>query len=187
QEGEIGQLAHAIQGAFGDHRNSARTNGAAVRSLSAPQLAELPAEENDGEVVDHVEPEVATPASPRTRAPRKMRSPKLDLELHPEVEPSLKAYAEARNVTASASVLMKFLAIAAWLHEERAEMKINANRAFTCFRFMEWPFDINFYQPLADLRSKRDFLDLKSEDRANGDYTITHLGLARAAKMKTTS
>jgi hypothetical protein len=130
---------------------------------------------------------VTVPAPARPKAQKKVRTPKLDADLHPGADPSFKAYAEARNATAATSVLTKFLIVASWLHEERSEMKITADRAYTCFRFIGWPFNIDFDQPLRDLKAKNKFLGLKPEDKGKGEFFITHLGLDRATKMRVAS
>jgi hypothetical protein len=187
QEGEIGQLAHAIQGAFGLHRAPAvRPNGSsALRSLPTPErtseLGDIAVELEDDEPADAA----PTPTRAKQKAPRKIRSPALDPDLHPQEEPSFKTYAEARHVIASTSVLKKFLTVAAWLHEERDGLKITADRAFTCFRFIGWPFNFDFDQPLRNLsRPKVQKLEMKPEDKGKGEFTVTHLGLDQAAKMK---
>jgi hypothetical protein len=184
QEGEIGQLVQAIQGAFGGQRSAMKFNGSAARSLPAPDSTDIPGEADGVDVVDGIETSVIAPAPTKAKAQKKIRTPNLDPDLHPETEPLLKAYADARNVTATTSVLTKFLIVASWLDEERSGMKITADRAYTCFRFIGWPFNIDFDQPLRDLRSKSKFLELKPEDKGKGEFSITHLGLDRATKMK---
>ena len=188
QEGEIGQLAQAIQGAFGGQRaTSVRLNGLVARSLPSPASAEIPAELDSTEAVEDGGVEVTVPAPARQKAQKKIRTPKLDADLHPGVDPSLQAYAEARHVTAATSVLKKFLIVASWLHEDRSGMKVTADRAYTCFRFIGWPFNIDFDQPLRDLRAKNKFLELKQEDKGKGEFSITHLGLDKATKMRVAS
>jgi hypothetical protein len=188
QEGEIGQLVQAIHGAFGVQRSAvARLNGPAVNPSPSADPIELPAEPDGVEATGDAGIAPVPAARGRSKAPKKVRTPSLDLELHPEVEPSFRAYADARNVTAQTSVLTKFLIVAAWLDEERSGTKITADRAFTCFRFMNWPFNIDFYQPLRDLRAKSQFLELKAEDKGKGEFTITHLGLNKATEMRVAS
>jgi hypothetical protein len=188
QEGEIGQLAQAIQGAFGGQRATAvRLSGSVARSLPSPDSAEIPAELDGAEIVEDGGVAVTVPAPARPKAQKKIRTPNLDADLHPEMDPSFKAYAEARNVTAATAVLTKFLIVASWLHEERSKMKITADRAYTCFRFIGWPFNIDFDQPLRDLRAKNKFLELKPEDKGKGEFSITHLGLNKATKMRVAS
>jgi hypothetical protein len=188
QEGEISQLAQAIQGAFGGQRATAvRLSESVARALPSPDSAEIPAELDGAEIVEDSGVAVTAPAPARPKAQKKIRTPNLDADLHPEVDPSFKAYAEARNVTAATAVLTKFLIVAAWLHEERSGMKITADRAYTCFRFIGWPFSIDFDQPLRDLRAKKKFLELKPEDKGKGEFSITHLGLDKATKMRVAS
>ena len=188
QEGEIGQLAQAIQGAFGGQRVAAvRLNGSAARSLPSPDAGQVPTELENAETVDDaeagdVEQPPARPKEPK--AQRKLRTPQLDADLHPEADPSFKAYADARNILSATGVRTKFLVVASWLHEERAGMKIAADRAYTCFRFINWPFNIDFDQPLRDMRAKSKFLEMKPEDKGKGEFSITHLGLDKATKMK---
>jgi hypothetical protein len=183
QEGEIGQLAQAIQGAFGGQRANAERFNGLTRSLPSPETAEVP-DELDGEGIADAEMPLTLPTAPRPRGQRKVRTPAIDDDLDPAMEPSFKAYADARNVTAATSVLMRFLIVAAWLHEERSGTKITASRAYTCFRFIEWPTNTDFDQPLRDLQRKRQFLELKPEDKGKGEFTITRLGLNEATKMK---
>jgi hypothetical protein len=188
QEGEIGQLAQAIQGAFGGQRATAvRFNGSAARSLPSPDSGEIPAELDGSEVAEDAGVAVTAPAPVRPKVQKKIRTPNLAADLHPGEDPSFKAYAEARNVTGATSVLKKFLIAASWLHEERSGMKITADRAYTCFRFIGWPFNIDFDQPLRDLRTKNKFLELKPEDKGRGEFSITHLGLDQATKMRVAS
>jgi hypothetical protein len=164
QEGEISQLAQAIQGAFGGQRPTPlRFNGPGVRSLPGPDSDDIPAELDGAEVLEDG-PVVTAPAPTKPKAQKKIRAPNLDTDLHPGGDPSFKAYAEARNVTSTSPVLTKFLIVASWLHDQRSGMKITAARAYTCFRFIEWPYNIDFDQPLRDLRAKNKFLELKPED-----------------------
>ena len=187
QEGEIGQLAQAIQGAFGGQRLTAvKLNGSTATLLPSPDSGEVPVELADAEVVEDGAA-VLAPAPARPKAQKKIRTPNLDADLHPEADPSFKAYAEARNVTGSTNVLTKFLTVASWLHEERSGTKITVDRAYTCFRFIGWPFNIDFDQPLRDLRAKNKFLELKPEDKGTGEFSVTHLGLDRATKMRVAS
>jgi hypothetical protein len=131
---------------------------------------------------------MTAPTPTRPKVPKKLRTPNLDNDLHPGEDPSLKAYADARNIAAASPVSRKFLVVAAWLHEQRSGMKITADRAFTCFRFVDWPFNIDFDQPLRDLsRSNSQCLELKSEDKGKGEFTITHLGLDKVNKMRVAS
>jgi hypothetical protein len=107
QEGEIGQLAQAIQGAFGGRRViDARLNGPVSRSLPGPDSGEAPTE-LDGvpvaEVVEHAGPADTEPPPARPKVQKKIRTPNLDADLDPGEDPSLKAYADARNVTGSTS------------------------------------------------------------------------------------
>jgi hypothetical protein len=189
QEGEIGQLVQAIQGAFSGQRAApVRPNGPAVGSLPSPEILEIPAELDGAEVAEDAGVAATSPAPARPKSQKKLRTPNLDPNLHPGADPSLKAYAEARNVTATTSVLTKFLTVASWLHEERDGMKMTADRAYTCFRFISWPFNIDFYQPLRDLRAKNyRFLEMKPEDKGKGEFSMTHLGLDKATKMKSAS
>ena len=183
QEGEISQLAQAIQGAFGGQRvTTVRLNGPPARSLPSPELEDISPELHDDEVLDDTEELVLTPVSPKVRVQKKIRTPDLDKELHPEMDPPLKAYADARNVTAGSPVMTKFLVVASWLHEERSEMPITADRAFTCFRFVKWSFGIDFDQPLRDLKRKK-FL----EQKGKGEFLVTHLGLDHATKLAAAS
>jgi hypothetical protein len=62
-------------------------------------------------------------------------------------------------------------------------MSITADRAYTCFRFVGWPCNIDFYQPLRDLRAKNKFLDLKGK----GEFSVNLLGLDKASKMRVAS
>src|SRR6266568_3300270 len=107
-----------------------------------------PTELDGADVIEDAGAAATTPAPARPRTQKRIRTPDLDADLHPAETPSFKAYAEARNVTVMSPVLRKFLIVAAWLHEERSGMKITADRAYTCFRFIEWPFNIDFDQPL---------------------------------------
>jgi hypothetical protein len=66
-------------------------------------------------------------------------------------------------------------------------MNATADRAFTCFRFVGWPVNTDFYQPLQDMARKSKFLELKPENRGKGEYSLTHLGLDKATKMKVAS
>jgi hypothetical protein len=190
QEGEISQLAQAIQGAFsGQPRvTTVSVNGSSARSLPNPDSGVIPAELDGGEIVEDAGATMTEPAPARLKAPKKLRTPNLDGELHPGEDPSFKAYADARNLTNASPVLRKFLVVAAWLHEQRSGMKITADRAFTCFRFVGWPSNIDFDQPLRDLsRSNSQCLELKPEDKGKGEFTITHLGLDKATKMRVAS
>src|SRR5271168_4668679 len=87
QEGEISQLAQAIQGAFGAQRvTSVRVNGSATRSLPSSDLGEISGSLDAAEdelVVDDAGTEVValTPAKPR--AQKKLRTPNLDNEVNP--------------------------------------------------------------------------------------------------------
>jgi hypothetical protein len=164
-----------------------RPNGSAARLLPSPDSGEIPAELDGAEVIEDARASVIAPAPARPKGQKKIRTPNLDADLHPEEDPSFKVYADARNVTGATSVLMKFLIVASWLHEERSGMNITAGRAYTCFRFIGWSYNIDFDQPLRDLRSKNKFLDLKPEHRGKGEFTITHLGLDRATKMRVAS
>ena len=188
QEGGIGQLAQAIQGAFGGQRVTAvRLKGPATKSLLNPDSVEPSAELDGADVVEDVGVVDAEPPLPKPkaqRAPKKIRTPSLDTDLNPGADPSFKACADASNVTSATSVLTKFLIVAAWLHEERGRMNITADRAYTCFRFAKWPFNVDFEQPLGDLKSKSNYLELKPESKGKGEFSITHLGLDKATKMK---
>jgi hypothetical protein len=163
-----------------------RLNGSAARSLPSPGSEETPAELDGDEFVEDAEEAVTTPAPSRPKAQKKIRTPSLDNDLHPGTDSSFQAYAEARNVTSATAVLMKFLIVASWLHEERSETYITADRAFTCFRFVKWPFNIDFDQPLRDLKRKN-FIEQKPDHKGKGEFTVTHLGLDRATKMKVAS
>lgn len=81
----------------------------------------------------------------------------------------------------------KFLVVASWLDEERSGMPITADRAYTCFRFIGWPYSIDFDQPLRDLKAKNKFLEQKPEHKGKGEFSVTHLGLDRATKMRVAS
>jgi hypothetical protein len=189
QEGEISQLAQAIQGAFGGQRTGiVSVNGSSARSLPSPDSGMIAAELDTGEIVEDAGETMTERAPAKPKAPKKPRTPNLDGDLHPGEDPSLEAYATARGVTGASPVLRKFLVVAAWLHEQRHETKINADRAYTCFRFIGWPSNIDFDQPLRDLsRSNSQCLELKPEDKGKGEFTITHLGLAKANKMRVAS
>jgi hypothetical protein len=91
-----------------------------VRLLPSPDSGEIPGEPDGAELVEDG-PVVTPPAPTRPKAQKKIRTPNLDNELHPGEHPSFKAYAEPRNVTGASPVLTKFLIVASWLHEERAE------------------------------------------------------------------
>ena len=146
QEGEISQLAQAIQGAFGGQRvTTVRVNGTPARSLLNLESGDISAEPQDNKLPDDAM-ELAPTTEPPTSKPRvqkKVRTPNLDKELRPDMDPPLKAYTDARNVTASSPVITKFLVVASWLHEERSETPITADRAFTCFRFIKWSYGID--------------------------------------------
>src|SRR5262249_765285 len=120
QEGEISQLAQAIQGAFsGLPRGSAvRPNGSAARSLPSPDSSEISAELDGGEIVEDVGVTITATVPPsvpaRSKAHKKLRTPNLDGDLHPEADPSFKSYAEARSVTGATKVLTKFLIVGSW-------------------------------------------------------------------------
>jgi hypothetical protein len=188
QDGEIAQLAQAIQGAFGVQRAAvARLNGPALNPLPSPDTIDLSVQPDGAEAAMDAEAGTAPVPPVKPKAPKKIRTPKLISDLHPGENPSFKPYAETRGVTAQASVLKKFLIVAAWLHEERSGMKITADRAYTCFRFIGWPFNIDFYQPLRDLRAKSKYLELKPEDKGKGEFSITHLGLNKATEMRLAS
>lgn len=188
QDGEIGQLAQAIQGAFGGPRVTAiKVNGSAAKALPNPDSGDLVAEQDGAEAVEDGDPIEIVAAPPKQAASRKLRTPNLDNELHPEASPSFKVYAEARSVTSASTVQAKFLVVAAWLHEERSGMNVTGDRAYTCFRFIGWPFNIDFDQPLRNMKAKQKYLELKAENKGKGEYSITHLGLDRATKMKTAS
>jgi hypothetical protein len=189
QEGEISQLAQAIQGAFGGQRAAAsRLNGTGLRSLPSPGSDTIAAELETGEIVEDAGAMMTEPAPAKPKTLKKLRTPNLDGDLHPGEAPSLEAYAMARGVTGTSPVLRKFLVVAAWLHEQRSETKITADRAYTCFRFIGWPSNIDFDQPLRDLsRSSSQCLKLKPEDKGKGEFTITHLGLAKVNKRQAAS
>src|SRR6185437_7467949 len=156
QEGEISQIVQAIQGAFGGQRVAAvRLNGPTVRSLPSSEPDEITAELDDRDVAEDADETVIGPASPKPKLQKKVRTPNLDNDLNPGADPSFKAYADARSVTTGSPVLTKFLVVASWLHEERAEKPVTADRAYTCFRFVKWPFGIDFDQPLRDLKRKK--------------------------------
>jgi hypothetical protein len=183
QEGEIGQLVQAIQGAFGGQRvASVRLNGSPLRAISKPDSDDLPVELDGAELVDDTDEAVVTSAPARPKVQKKSRTPNLDNELHPGTDPSFKAYADARNITSTTAVMTKFLIVASWLHDERPGTPITADRAFTCFRFIKWPFAIDFDQPLRDLKRKK-FLEQKPEHKGKGEFSVTHLGLDCATKM----
>jgi hypothetical protein len=185
QDGELSQLAQAIQGAFGTQRVTAmRLTGPISKSLPNSDSTEDVEDGVGADVIQDTEATAPTLSTQRARSPKKIRTPNLDSELHPGAEPSLKAYADARSVTNTTSALTKFLVVAAWLSEERSGLKISADRAYTCFRFMGWPFNIDFEQPLRDLKAKSRYLELKPEDKGKGEFSITHLGLDKATKMK---
>jgi len=184
QEGEITQVAQMIQHALGGRGTVQRLNGPAARVLPAP-VDDAPHEvDGAAEVIDAAEIDEASPAPAKPRRQRKIRNPNLDHSLHPDVEPTFKAYADARNISSGTNRLTKFLVVAAWLHEERNQTPITGDRAFTCFRFIKWPYGIDFDQPLRDLKLKRNFLDQSPEQKGKGEYSITHLGLDHVNKMK---
>jgi hypothetical protein len=189
QEGEISQLAQAIQGAFsGQPRVTAmRLNGSTARSLPGPDSDAIPAGLDGAEIIEDAGAVPTAPAPARPKAQKKLRTPKLDTDLHPEEDPSFKAYAETRNITGATKVLQKFLVVASWLDEERSGMPITADRAYTCFRFIGWPYNIDFDQPLRDLKAKNKFLEQKPEHKGKGEFSVTHLGLDRATKMRVAS
>jgi hypothetical protein len=191
QEGEISQLAQAIQGAFGGQPRATAVslNGSAARSLLSPETGVAPAVELDGgEIIEDGGASMTAPTPTRPKVPKKLRTPNLDNDLHPGEDLSLKAYADARNIAPASPVLRKFLVVAAWLHEQRSGMKITADRAFTCFRFVGWSSNIDFDQPLRDLsRSNSQCLELKPEDKGKGEFTITHFGLDKVNKMRVAS
>jgi hypothetical protein len=161
-------------------------NGPAVRSLPSRDPIEIPAEPDGAEVIEDAGL-APSPVPARPRAQKKIRTPNLDGDLHPGTDPSFRAYATARNVTATTSVLKKFLIVASWLDEERSRMPITANRAYTCFRFIGWPSGIDFDQPLRDLKTKSKFLEQKPEHKGKGEFSITHLGLNKATEMRVVS
>ena len=127
---------------------------------------------------DELEEAVIASTPQRPKSPKKMRTPELVNDLHPGTNPPFKTYADARGVSAGTSVISKFLVVASWLFEERSETPVTADRVFTCFRFVRWPFNIDFDQPLRDLKRKN-FL----EQKGKATFSITHLGLDQTTKM----
>jgi hypothetical protein len=186
KRGRSVKLAQAIQGAFNGQRAPAvRLNGSTAKSLPSPDPGEIPAELDGAEVFEDAGAAVTAPTPARPKAQKKIRTPNLDADLNPEADPSFRAYADARNVTAATSVLKKFLIVASWLHEERSGMPITADRA--CFRFIGWPCNIDFDQPLRDLKAKNKFVEQKPEHKGKGEFSLTHLGLDKATRMRVAS
>src|SRR5437763_13666248 len=95
QEGEISHLAQAIQGAFGGQSRATTVslNGSAARSLPSPDTGVVPAVElGGGQIIEDGGASMTAPTSPRPKAPKKLRTPNLDSDLHAGGDPSLTAY-----------------------------------------------------------------------------------------------
>lgn len=180
-DGDLSPITEALQNAL---RAPAGTPGA-TRTINPalPRATATPATPSEEEGADAENHDLADDSSDagtatrtaRSRGPRKPRTPELDTGLRPGDEPSLEEFAKPKNPQ---SDLMKFLVVAAWLQEQRNGLATTANRVYTCYRFMKWPYDIDFAQPLRDLK-RRDLL----ESKTRGEYSITHLGLNEVEQM----
>lgn len=178
--GDLGQVTQAIQNAL--RPQQAVGIKKYISTTTSPQDAGEPAE---AELVDPgpdmdtepVEDALRTAdQSPRARAPRKIRTPKV-LEIDLVTEPSLESYAKK---VAPTSDRKRFLTIAAWFHLHRGGIPVTADHVYTCYRHLKWPSNIkDFSQPLRDL--KRDqYLELKGK----GEFSINHLGLSEIETNK---
>jgi hypothetical protein len=184
QEGEITQIAQMIQNTLGGRATVQRLNGPSARSLPSPVNGEAHELDGSAEIIEDAEVEEAAPTPAKARAERSIRTPNLDSAVKPDDDPSFADYIRGMDVKSYAK---KILAAAAWLQEQRNGMAITGDRAFTCFRFVEWPTkDVDFDQPLRNYKSMKLF-EQGGDQKGTGEYSINDLGLKKAAKMRTGS
>lgn len=153
----------------------------------APQLRRMPAApqlngggEPDQEEMDFEEAEdeidVVPQKKPRASSPRKApKAPDIvDIDMDSDV--SLADFAKGKD---SSSQHKKYMIAAAWLKEHRATDGVTPGHIYTCFRSMDWPYNIpDFGQPLRDLKSKKYFV---KNDKS--EYEINHIGLGFVKKL----
>jgi hypothetical protein len=186
QEGEITQVTQMIQNALGGRPAVQRLNGpAAPRSLPALVNDVAHTElDSTAEVVDEVEVEDVAAVPAKVKAPRKTRPPNLDNAVKPGEEPTFAAYTSSMNLKSNAK---RILAVAGWLYEQRDAMSITGDRAYTCFRFVDWKTaEVDFDQPLRQFKSDK-LLEQSTEQKGSGEYSINDLGLKKVAELRSSS
>lgn len=119
--------------------------------------------------VEEEEPIDVTPAAPKSRKKRVAPKPNM-ITIDTESEPKLSTLVDGK------SNHMRYLTIAAWLHDHRDTPVITQDHIYSCYRLLGWPTDIpDFAQPLRELKHKQYF---GSPER--GKYAINQLGLQKA-------
>lgn len=173
-EGDVAAVTQATKNAL---RAPAATT--IVKRLAAPAAhlngATDASEQPDvGEeaVIEETAPVEALSEPSKQKAPRKPAPKPNVIEIDVASEPALSSLGDP------GSNHRRYLAIAAWLHDQRKIEVINADHIYTCYRHLGWPIDIpDFAQPLRELKHKQLFT---SPER--GKYAINQLGLAKAGE-----
>ena len=139
-------------------------NGAAEH-VEEPDVVD---DEDDVDTVD------VTPPAPKVKKPRKPAAKPTQIDIDTESEPKLSTLVDPK------SNHMRYLRIAAWLHDHRDTPVVTADHIWSCFRLLKWPTDIlDFSQPLRELKFKQYFTQPE-----RGKYAINQLGLHKAKETE---
>lgn len=152
--------------------------GGTQRQLSGVVVpnAEDEETEEDADEASVVEAAPAAPASaPRTPAQRK---PKFmtDFDLN-SGDKSWRDYATSKNPKTENE---KYLLAALWITENANVTDFSVSHVFTCFRAMKWPEQVDFSQPMRQMKSKDSYFSHPS--RKTWKLTQPGLDAARAVK-----
>ena len=88
---------------------------------------------------------------------------------------SFKAFMTAKKPTGAPK---RFLAIAAWLLEQRKVAVINADHVYTCYRSLNWNAPPDPSKPFRYGKRKGWF-----DSKGDGQYSINHVGLGVVNSM----
>jgi hypothetical protein len=153
-------------------------NGGTPRQLNGAVVPNTEDEETE-EVADEatvIEATPPTPAStPRTPAQRK---PKFltDFDLN-SGDKSWRDFATSKNPKTENE---KYLLAALWITEKANVTDFTVSHVFTCFRAMKWPEQVDFSQPMRQMKSKDSYFSHPS--RKTWKLTQPGLDAARAVK-----
>ena len=153
-------------------------NGGTQRQLNGVVVShagddEVEEDADEARVVEAAPPAPASaPRAPAQRKPKFLT----DFDLN-SGDKSWRDYATSKNPKTENE---KYLLAALWITENANVMDFSVSHVFTCFRAMKWPEQVDFSQPMRQMKSKDSYFSHPS--RKTWKLTQPGLDAARAVK-----
>lgn len=184
--GDLQQLTQALTTAI--RPTHVATRGALAGRIAPPagngtgaangegDVAEVEIEPVGEDFADDAETQVA-PVSRGPSKPRVYRKPKVvDIDL--SGGEGGKSFEEFATEKKPDDHVTRYLVIAVWLHEHAKIETIRVDHVFTCYKSMDWTFDVS--DPSWPFRKLK--ADGMGTTKA-GSFSVGHLGIAKVKKM----